>query len=134
MQKITAVIKNEKYKTEIRTESNVLIADEPVSLGGQGSGFAPRELLASSLGACTAITLKMYAERKGWDLQEAKVEVVFNWDKETSKSIIHRTIEFVGALDEEQKERLMVIANACPVHKMLTNPIEIVTAQGEMSL
>ena len=127
MPKITAVIGNQNYKTEITTETNILIADEPVEVGGQSLGFAPRELLASSLGACTAITLKMYAQRKGWNLEEAKVDVTFSWDKENAKSVMNRSIELIGALDEEQKARLLVIANSCPVHKILSNPIEIST-------
>lgn len=127
MPKITAVIGNQNYKTEITTETNILIADEPVEVGGQSLGFAPRELLASSLGACTAITLKMYAQRKDWNLEEAKVDVTFSWDKENAKSVMTRKVELIGALDEEQKARLLVIANSCPVHKILSNPIEIST-------
>lgn len=128
MQKVTAVIGQQNYTTEIKTATNTLIADEPVEVGGQGLGFAPRELLASSLAACTAITLKMYAERKGWDLQEAKVDVTYEWNKETSKSILNRKIAFIGTLDEAQKERMLVIANSCPVHKILSQPFEIVTS------
>lgn len=127
MPRITATIANQNYKTEITTETNILIADEPKEVGGQGLGFAPKELLASSLGACTAITLKMYAERKGWDLEEAKVDVEFRWDKENLKSVMERKVELIGDLDEEQKARLLVIANSCPIHKILSNPIEIST-------
>ena len=128
MQKVTANIGQEKYKTTIQTATNTLIADEPVEVGGQGLGFAPRELLASSLAACTAITLKMYAERKGWDLKEAQVEVTYEWNRETSASVMNRKMSFIGTLDEAQKERLLVIANSCPVHKILSNPFEIITS------
>ena len=128
MKQITATINQEQYKTTLQTATNTIIADEPVEAGGHGLGFAPGELLASSLGACTAITLKMYAERKGWHLEEAKVVVTFEWDKEALKSVMTRKITFIGNLDEAQKERLLVIANSCPIHKVLSNPIEITTS------
>lgn len=128
MQKVTASIGQQNYKTEIKNATHALIADEPIEVGGQDLGFAPRELLASSLAACTSITLKMYAERKGWDLKEAIVEVIFEWSKEESKSILSRRIELKGTLDAMQKERLLVIANSCPIHKILSNPLEIVSS------
>lgn len=128
MQKVTAVIGQQNYRTEIKNATNTLIADEPVEVGGQNLGFAPRELLASSLAACTSITLKMYADRKEWNLKEAKVEVTFEWNKEESKSFLSRKVELIGDLDESQKERLLVIANSCPIHKILSNPFVIATS------
>lgn len=128
MQKVTAVIGQQNYRTEIKNANHTLIADEPVEVGGQNLGFAPRELLASSLAACTSITLKMYADRKEWNLKEAKVEVTFEWNKEESKSLLSRKIELIGDLDESQKERLLVIANSCPIHKILSNPFVIATS------
>lgn len=127
MAKITAFIGTELYKTEIKTIGNTIIADEPKEFGGNDLGFAPKELLASALGACTAITLRMYADRKGWNLTESKVEVTFEWDQENSTSIINRNISLFGTLDDSQRERLLKIANSCPIHKILTNPIEIET-------
>ena len=128
MQKVTAVIGQQNYRTEIKNATNTLIADESVEAGGQNLGFAPRELLAASLAACTSITLKMYADRKEWNLREAKVEVTFEWNKEESKSLLSRKIELIGDLDESQKERLLVIANSCPIHKILSNPFTITTS------
>jgi putative redox protein len=128
MQKVTAVIGQQNYRTEIKNATNTIIADEPVEAGGQNLGFAPRELLASSLAACTSITLKMYADRKEWNLKEAKVEVTFEWNKEESKSFLSRKVELIGNLDESQKERLLVIANSCPIHKILSNPFVIATS------
>ena len=128
MQKVTAVIGQQNYRTEIKNAKHTLIADEPVEAGGQNLGFAPRELLASSLAACTSITLKMYADRKEWNLKEAKVEVTFEWNKEESKSFLSRKVELIGDLDEFQKERLLVIANSCPIHKILSNPFVIATS------
>ncbi|WP_300567766.1 OsmC family protein [Flavobacterium sp.] len=130
MAKIAAHIGKELYKTEIKSATNTIIADEPKEVGGNGLGFAPKELLASSLGACTAITLRMYADRKGWNLTDVKVEVEFNWDEENSKSVINRKIALFGTLDDTQRERLLKVANGCPIHKILSNPIEITTILG----
>jgi putative redox protein len=127
MNKITANIGTELYKTEIESETNLIISDEPQSSGGQDLGFAPNELLASSLAACTAITLRMYANRKGWELTDVKVEVSFEPDSVQSKFKIVRDIQLLGNLDEDQQARLLIIADKCPIHKILTNPIEITT-------
>jgi putative redox protein len=128
MNKITANIGTELYKTEIESETNLIISDEPKSSGGQDLGFAPNELLASSLAACTAITLRMYANRKGWELTDVKVEVSFETDSLENKFKIVRDIQLLGNLDEDQQARLLIIADKCPIHKILTNPIEITTA------
>lgn len=128
MNKITANIGAELYKTEIESETNLIISDEPKSSGGQDLGFAPNELLASSLAACTAITLRMYANRKGWELTDVKVEVSFKTNSVENKFKIVRDIQLLGNLDEDQQARLLIIADKCPIHKILTNPIEITTA------
>lgn len=128
MNKITANIGTELYKTEIESETNLIISDEPQSSGGQDLGFAPNELLASSLAACTAITLRMYANRKGWELTDVKVEVSFETNSVENKFKIVRDIQLLGNLDEDQQARLLIIADKCPIHKILTNPIEITTA------
>lgn len=130
MAKITAHIGKELYKTEIKSGTNTIIADEPKDIGGNDLGLAPKELLASALAACTAITLRMYADRKGWNLTDAKIDVTFNWDEEKSKSVINRKIALFGTLDDTQRERLLKVANGCPVHKILSNPIEIETLLG----
>ena len=128
MANIKAHIGTQLYKTEIRTATNVLIGDEPVSAGGEDLGFSPEELLAASLGACTSATLRMYADRKGWqELTDIKVEVDFKRDVKANTSHFTRTIELVGNLNEEQRSRLLAIANKCPMHLTLMNPIEITT-------
>ena len=127
MGKIKALIGTELYKTEIKSETNFIISDEPESSGGKDLGFAPKELLASSLAACTCITLRMYANRKGWDLTDVKVEVTFETDSVDNKFKIMCNIQLFGNLENDQKNRLLNIANKCPIHKILTNPIEITT-------
>lgn len=130
MAKISASIGNELYKIKIASPSgNVIIADEPETSGGKDLGFSPKELLASALAACTAATLRMYANHKQWDLQEVKMDIELERDDVANKTLIHRKLEFIGNLNEEQKTRLMEIANACPVHKILSNPIEINTTR-----
>ena len=127
MSKITAHTGNELYKTEIRSETNFIVSDEPESSGGKDLGFSPKELLAASLASCTGITLRMYANRKGWDLTDIKVEITFDTDSVDNKLKIIRNIILSGSLDDSQKARLLNIADKCPIHKIITNPIEITT-------
>ena len=128
MTKIGATIGTELYYTEIKSPSgNLLIADEPLENGGKNKGFSPHELLAAALSACTNATLRMYANRKQWDVQEIHVEIDLDRDDATNKTIFTRKISLKGNLTEEQRERMLSIANLCPVHKILTNPIEVDT-------
>ena len=127
MSKIPAHTGNELYKTEIRSETNFIVSDEPESSGGKDLGFSPKELLAASLASCTGITLRMYANRKGWDLTDIKVEITFDTDSVDNKFKIIRNIILSGSLDDSQKARLLNIADKCPIYKIITNPIEITT-------
>ncbi|HCR54020.1 MAG TPA: OsmC family protein [Cyclobacteriaceae bacterium] len=128
MAKVTSSIKKENYKIEIKSPSgNTVIADEPENMGGKDLGFSPKELLASALAACTSATVKMYADRKEWDLHEVKINIELDFRASENKTVISRKIGFVGNLDATQKSRLLAIANACPVHKILSNPIEIIS-------
>lgn len=131
MAKITSIIQDQDqdYKVVLTSESgNTLIADEPEHLGGQDLGFSPKELLASALAACTSATLKMYAGRKNWDLQKVRISIELDYMPNEHKTNIRRKLEFVGDLDTAQKDRLLQIANRCPVHKILENTIHIETA------
>jgi len=124
-----------KYTCEIRTNGHGLTADEPESMGGANLGPSPYELLLSSLGACTAMTLRMYADRKKWPLEEVVVRLAHQKihakdcaDCETSKGkvdLIEREVEIVGPLDETQRQRLLEIADKCPVHRSLHNEVKI---------
>ncbi len=122
---VTAIIGRERYKTELVTNGHHLIADEPEEVGGKNLGPGPGEFLMVSLASCTAITVRMYADRKQWPLEKIRVEVTS--EKMDKTTIFIRHVYFEGALDDVQRNRLLQIANACPVHKALTNPIEIKT-------
>jgi putative redox protein len=101
-------------------------ADEPLEDSGGNTGPAPHRLLLSALGACTAITVQMYAARKQWPLRHVEVELQFNPDgTPASGNDITRVITLEGELDDEQRERLLQIANKCPIHKVLTGEVRI---------
>jgi len=105
------------------------LADEPLDAGGGNAGPAPEQLLLASLGTCTAVTLTMYAQRKQWPLSGVRVELEFNpGGKPAAGSDIRRRVELIGELDGAQRERLLQVANACPIHKVLTGEIRIDTA------
>lgn len=125
---VRASLGKEKYYTEVVAGDNTLITDEPMDKGGQNKGFNPFEILATSLASCTAATLKMYIDRKEWDVEKINVEVELENFPLTKRAVFKRDISFEGTnLDEEQMKRLHTIADACPVHKILTNDIEILT-------
>jgi putative redox protein len=132
MARISSSIKKELYKIEVESPTgNTIIADEPVDKGGKDIGFSPKELLAAALAACTSATVRMYADQKKWPLDEAKIDVDLDRDDTANKTVISRKIRFIGALDTDQKKRLLAVANACPVHKILSNPVEINTSVYE---
>lgn len=122
---VTAIIGQDHFRTELITSGKTVIADEPEELGGTNAGPAPGEFLLISLASCTAITLRMYADRKQWHVSKIKVEVAS--EKIDNTTLLKREITLEGNLEEDQRQRLLQIANACPVHKVLTNPIKINT-------
>lgn len=107
-------------------------ADEPVDLGGRNSATTPDRLMLSSLGACTAITLQMYAARKKWPLTGIEVELALNpTGKPTAGSDITRRITLKGDLEPDQRQRLLAIADACPMHKLLVGEVRIASSISE---
>ncbi len=119
-----------KHTQTVRVAAHSLVADEPTDMGGDDLGPAPHEWLFAALGACTSMTMKMYADRKGWPLQSCDVKVSGEKvaGEKGQEMLIKREITLVGDLTPEQREGLLVIANKCPVHKTLSNPIRIESA------
>jgi uncharacterized OsmC-like protein/fermentation-respiration switch protein FrsA (DUF1100 family) len=129
--------RNSKFQQTISTGPHRLLADEPVSAGGEDSGPGPYDLLLASLGACTSMTMRLYADRKSLPLERVTVTLTHQKihaedcaECETSTGMldrIDRVIAMEGALDAEQRKKLMEIADKCPVHRTLTSEVRIVT-------
>ena len=116
-----------KLGQDIEIGTHKLRADEPGDKGGDDNGPEPHELLLAALGSCTAITLKLYAERKGWPLRD--VHVTLNGATTDGGFTITRQLRIDGDLDQEQRQRLIEIADKCPVHKTLAGDITITTME-----
>jgi putative redox protein len=110
-----------EQRVEIRGHS--LTADEPRDHGGEDSGPSPQELLAASLASCTAITMEMYAQRKGWEVGDVAVNVSYEPAQRGSPTRFRMNVEFPKELAEEQRERLMQIGAKCPVHRALEGEV-----------
>jgi putative redox protein len=127
MSGIVVVAENGKgrYQQTVTAGQHQLLADEPESLGGADAGPAPFDFVMSGLGTCTSITLRMYAERKGLPL--TRISVSLSHDKVdingVSRDRISRRITLEGDLSDEQRQRLLEIANKCPVHRLLSQSL-----------
>jgi putative redox protein len=117
------------FTHDVEIESgHTLVFDEPEAAGGGDQGPTPAQTVAAALAACTAITCEMYAARKGWELGAVEVDVDATFGKNSSIEALEVTLRIPQPLDEEQQERLLVIAGKCPVHRALTGqvPVEVV--------
>ncbi len=114
------------YVQTISAGSHVFPADEPVEVGGLDAGPNPFELLLAALGTCTSITLRMYADRKSWPLEDVQVRLAFV-DFDNGKTGIEEEVSLTGDLSEDQYRRLLEIAGRCPVHRTLSSPVPIQT-------
>ena len=130
------IARNERgYRTTISADGHTIISDEPLSGGGSDQGPDPYSLLVAALGACTAITLRMYAERKGWPLEDVIVHLQHNRSHAADDRIcedapvrldeIELHIEVTGVLTAEQRARMVEIAERCPVHRTLDAGVRI---------
>jgi putative redox protein len=112
-----------KYEHEVRVRDHRLTADEPEDIGGRDLGPAPEELLAAALASCTAITMQMYAERKGWDLAGMEVDCDYQPAERGRPTQFDLVLRLPESLSEEQVERLTVIAAKCPIHRTLEGEV-----------
>jgi putative redox protein len=113
------------FAHEVEIEGgHALVVDEPVTVGGTDTGPSPTRLVAAGLAGCVAVTMEMYAERKGWDIGRVEVEVEVEYDEFAPRSFAV-TLGLPAGLGEEQRERLLVVARKCPVHKLLTGEARV---------
>jgi putative redox protein len=112
-----------KLKQDVSVRTHNLTADEPKDQGGEDTGPSPQELLAASLASCTAITMEMYADRKGWDIGDVTVDVTYEPAQRGSPTRFVMDVQLSKELPEEQRERLMQIAAKCPVHRTLEGEV-----------
>lgn len=127
------------FRAEISAGGHTLVADEPTSLGGTNEGPTPYDYFAAALGSCTAMTVRMYADRRGWPLQEVRVRLthsrVHEEDCEQCESEdvgidqLERVVELTWDLTEEQRAGLLRIVDRCPVGQTLTRGVRIVTVE-----
>jgi putative redox protein len=111
------------YRHEIAVRDHGLVADEPRDEGGQDAGPSPQELLAASLASCTAITMEMYAQRKGWELPDVAVEVSYTPAERGCPTRFDLVVKIPEGLAQEHVDRLMTIAAKCPVHRTLEGEV-----------
>jgi putative redox protein len=117
---VVVEIGRERYATRVVAGSHRLVVDEPGTLGGADTGPGPFDLLLASIGSCTVITARMYADRKGWPLEGVRAELSFD-----GAGVVRMGLEFEGELSAAQRERLRVIAGKCPVKRAVTEGLRV---------
>jgi putative redox protein len=135
---VSATLIGGGYRTDVRTRTHAFVADEPLDAGGTDAGGTPYELLLGALAACTAMTVRMYASRKQWPVKDIVVRIrpltshaadcATCETNEVGVSRLEREVEVTGTLTEEQRTRLLYIADRCPVKQMLERGLHIETA------
>ncbi len=112
-----------KLKQQVEIRDHRITSDEPRDLGGEDAGPSPQELLAASLASCTAITMELYAHRKGWDVGDIVVDVDYEPAQRGSPTRFTMDLQLAKELPEDQREKLMQIAAKCPVHRTLEGEV-----------
>ena len=113
----------EKFTHDVKAGGHTFTVDEPVAAGGQDEGPSPQELLAAALASCTAVTMEMYAQRKGWDTSGLAVDVQYTPAERGCPTKFGLVLRLPAHLSSEQVEKLQVIANKCPVHRTLEGEV-----------
>jgi putative redox protein len=116
------------FAHEIDIDGHALVVDEPADAGGTDTGPRPTQLLAASLAGCTAITVEMYADRKGWDVGSIEVDVDLTYDG-VMPSTYAVSLKLPPELSDEQRQRLLVVAGRCPVHKLLVGEASVTVTE-----
>lgn len=123
---------SDRFRQDININNKFqLTADEPTDLGGTDMGACPIDLVLAGLGSCKAITLQMYAERKGWELENVEIDI--DQQQVNRQYQISVRLHLLGNLSLDQKQRLLIIADKCPVHKLLKSSMQIKTVLAESS-
>jgi putative redox protein len=132
MAKAKVILPKEGFKTDIISNGHLYHADEPIAEGGTDSAPTPTQMLMGALGSCIAITMRLYAQRKGWPLDGVEIELDFEKFRGADYALysgdepfvheIRKSIRLIGNLSEEQKARIIEIGGKCPVHRMLQSP------------
>jgi putative redox protein len=116
-------VKSDSFTHSVEVRGHRITVDEPIEDGGEDEGPSPQELLAASLASCTAITIEMYAKRKGWDIGPIDVEVEYSLSERGGPTRFALELRIPASCTQEQRERLQVIAAKCPVHRMLEGEV-----------
>jgi putative redox protein len=122
-----------KFQLRIRTGEHSFLMDEPLAFGGLGSGPSPFDLLGAALAGCTLMTMKLYAERKGWPLDRVSVRVAHRKGSPEARDRFERTIQ-LGDVTDEQRTKLLDIAQRCPVHLLIERGADVSTSLTEAEL
>ena len=120
------VLTNKHYLAEAKMRNHFSVIDEPVSAGGDDNGPTPVEYLLTAIGGCVSITLRMYTERKGWNVGKIKVNV--SQVKENNETYLTEEISFENNITDDQRKRLLVIAGKCPVAKMVKGETKLISS------
>ena len=120
--------KNGPFQLKVRAGSSTFIVDEPIGVGGLGSGPNPYDLLSAALGSCSVMTMRLYASRRKWPLDRIRVKVTHRRVGLDDADTFSRELQFLGSLSAEQKQKLLEIASHCPVHKTIERGSTVVTS------
>ncbi len=123
---IKAKISKTNYTTEIVAGNHHMTSDEPLEAGGADAGPTPVQYLESALASCACITMRMYAERKGWPLEEVTVTMDHDSVNENRENVFVKSVDVKGDLDEQQVQRLIDIGGRCPVVRLISGSIRVV--------
>lgn len=126
---VNSFISNEQYKVTHSNGRHLFFADEPLQNGGKDTAPSPDELLEAALASCTLVTVRMYTDHKKWDV--GKINISVSLQRSAGKSIITRKLNFENQITEEQKQRLIQIAKACPVSKTISGGPELIVEINE---